>query len=145
MCCNGLSLSCTVATASYLYPHSKKRVELRPHSRATMSYLVTASPDPTDPANVRLVVHKRWVGFLLSKELFTAIFTANFREIDPHQLIFELMSTRTPGTTKVKVDKKVWWGQHELNRYTKAVPQRAEVAMWPRPKPDVAMMESEVY
>ena len=34
---------------------------------------------------------------------------------------------------------------YELNRYTKAVPQRAEVAMWPRPKPDVAMMESEVY
>ena len=29
----------------------------------------------------------------------------------------------------------------QLNRYTKAVPQRAKVAMWPRPKPDVAMME----
>ena len=33
--------------------------ELRTHCRKTMSYCVTASPDPQEPDGKKLVVHKR--------------------------------------------------------------------------------------
>ena len=89
--------------------------ELRHHCRATMSYLVTASPDPADPAKKRLVVHKRWQGFVLSRELYSTLFSGNFKDIDPHQLVYELMSKRTPGTTKASVSKAVRWSQYVHN------------------------------
>ena len=89
--------------------------ELRTHCRKTMSYCVTASPDPTDPDGKKLVVHKRWVSFLMSKQAFNDLFTANWHAFDPHQLIYELGHAKKPETVKVVVSKILRWGHHVDN------------------------------
>ena len=89
--------------------------ELRTHCRKTMSYCVTASPDPTDPDGKKLVVHKRWVSFLMSKQAFNDLFTANWHAFDPHQLIYELGHAKKPETVKVVVSKILRWGHYVYN------------------------------
>ena len=88
---------------------------MRHHRRAALSFLVSASADPADPDKKRLIVHKRLQGFVLSKDLYHNLFSGNFRDIDPHQLVYELMSKRTPGTVKATVAKNVRWAQYVHN------------------------------
>ena len=49
------------------------------------------------------------------RNIYHKLFSGNFRDIDPHQLVYELMSKRTPGTVKATVAKNVRWAQYAHN------------------------------